>query len=287
MGTRAITRQFRIILAGLLCFTACSASPSAQQPQDSSPTIQAIKAATVVDHQAVQKVDELTDYPEALRLAWQKSIRECMVKKGFPARDRYHMSYNNTVRGTLPPGPLTVEDARQYGYSNPRAQRLAAEERESTVTEEEIRALRGDNAESIDSSCQYITTVKLFGDVELAHTLFTAEKRIFPYAEAAAMSDGLGPIYTDWAQCMNDKYQLPFRTPDEIFYEYRGSQIPADIPVADATCREKVNYEGRLNDLLNAYMTTFLEDNQALIERITQAKKNAEENAPKILDGTL
>ena len=286
MGNRVI-RAISLILVSVLTLTACSVSPSAQPSQGSISKPQAIKAATVVDHQAVQKVDELTDYPEALRLAWQKGLRDCMTKKGFTPHGEYYMPYNATVRSTLPPGELTIEEARQYGYSNPEAQKLAAEERESTITEEEIRALRGYGEENQSNSCEYIVSTKIFGDIDLADTLFTADKHLLPYAEAAAMSDDLIRIYMDWAQCMNNKYQLPYKAPDEIFYEYRGSQIPADIPVADATCREQVNYEDRVMELLNSYMTSFLENNQALIERITQAKKNAEENAPKILDGTL
>ncbi|MDO5750559.1 MAG: hypothetical protein Q4P78_05080 [Rothia sp. (in: high G+C Gram-positive bacteria)] len=241
----------------------------------------------MVDHQAVQKVDELTDYPEALRLAWQKGLKDCMAKKGFTPQGEYYMPYNATVRSTLPPGELTIEEARQYGYSNPAAQAQKAKEQQSTITEEEIRALRGYGEENQNNSCEYIVSIKIFGDIDLADTLFTADKHLLPYAEAAGMSDELIHIYMDWAQCMKDKYQLPYKAPDEIFYTYRAAEIPANIPVADATCREQVNYEDRVMELLNAYMTSFLEDNQALIERITQAKKNAEENAPKILDGTL
>ena len=244
----------------------------------------------MVDPQAVQKVDQLTEYPEPLVQAWQKSLRDCMASKGYTPRPYYRMRRPNYVRNTLPPGPISVEQARERGYDAPKSQKtleLEAAERNSPMTEEEMRAYSGITFEGRPQSCQYLTEVKLFGDSELAQYLFGAEKFILPYTQNAGVSNDMGYIYTDWAQCMNTKYQLSFRTPDEIFYQYRDSDIPADLSIKDATCREQVNYEGRLNDLLNAYMTSFLEDNQALIERITQAKKNAEENAPKILDGTL
>ena len=47
-----------------------------------------------------------------------------------------------------------------------------------------------------------------------------------------------------------------------------------------------MRFEERTEEILDAYMTTFLNDNQALLERVAQAKKNAEANAPKLLDGS-
>lgn len=61
-------------------------------------------------------------------------------------------------------------------------------------------------------------------------------------------------------------------------------QQTIDNATADAQCREKTNYEKTLKDINNAYLTTFLADKQNLIQQVTEAKKTAENNAPKILN---
>ena len=70
----------------------------------------------------------------------------------------------------------------------------------------------------------------------------------------------------------------------DIAYDaVHGKPAERQTAIDDATCREKINYEEKTEQILDTYMTTFLEKEQDLIERVTTSQKTAEENARKIL----
>lgn len=80
---------------------------------------------------------------------------------------------------------------------------------------------------------------------------------------------------------MLDNYQIDIETPDLLSIT-EGNQA-STYAVYDATCREKIGYESVVEEALDAYMTTFLEDKAGLIDQLTRARQEAEENAPKVL----
>ena len=108
---------------------------------------------------------------------------------------------------------------------------------------------------------------------------------MLPYVNAAITSDDAVAIDGEWSVCMKDK-GYDYSSPSKAIVSVVNKSEAYEVAVADATCREQVRFEERTEELLDAYMTTFLNDNQALLERVAQAKKNAEANAPKILDGS-
>lgn len=56
------------------------------------------------------------------------------------------------------------------------------------------------------------------------------------------------------------------------------------MAVADASCCEKVGYEKTVKETLNKYLTSFLNDKEAVVQQLTEAKKTSEQNAPALLN---
>ena len=282
-GGFSIMRKRLVFLVCLLSLfsTACASAPKQTTPSQPK----AIEMAQEVDSSAVNKVDNLILYPEIVKQAWQRSISRCMTEHGFPAREYYYMPYNESIRESVSPPPLSVEDVRQNRrYSLTTNTQVL--EQNAHLSEQELQTLRGTNDPSESPSCMSTAMEEIFGSVELGNEYLTVNKRIFMYTSEIPGSSPMLETYKTWEQCMRDDYQMSYTSPGNILYQYRSGDIPQDILIADASCREKVQFEEHLNHVMNGYMTTFLEQNQALMERVAQAKANAEHNASKILDGS-
>ena len=243
---------------------------------------ESIHKADAVDSQAVEKVNDIVLPPEIVTKALQKSAGSCMVSRGHSLRDWYYMPRPESVRDIVVPVPLSVEAARDTGYISLRSIRTGEREKEYAFSEAEARDYYGyENG----NSCQAEAWDKVFGDKDLSALYFQTGKYMLPYVNAAITSDDAVAIDGEWSVCMKDK-GYDYSSPSKAIVSVANKSEAHEVAVADATCREQVRFEERTEELLDAYMTTFLNDNQALLERVAQVKKNAEANAPKILDGS-
>ena len=274
---------FTVLCVAVMGLSACSA-PTVTPSLEDFKIMQreAVKKADNVDSQAVEKINDIIVTPELINNALQKAATQCMTSRGFQAQAQYYMPPSETVRDFVVPTQLSIQEARDNGYNTARSR--VARERENTnfMSPEEVQAYQ--NPSSGDS-CQKTAQVNVFGDADLTKLYFDVGKYILPYVNAAITSEDAQNLDKEWSECMASKgHNYP--SPSAAIVDVVGKSEAHEVAVADATCREQVRFEERTEEILDAYMTTFLNDNQALLERVAQAKKNAEANAPKLLDGS-
>lgn len=184
------------------------------------------------------------------------------------------------VRSLLSPQPLSVEYARNSGYPSPTPpSRYASLEGSINLTEQEVKAYYGDNGKG---GCREEAELKLYGSGTLAETQDEVTKKLLPYIRASVSNGAYSSLDDEWAHCMAER-GYTYSSSDIAYDAVRGKPTEQQTAIDDATCRERINYEEKTEQVLDAYMTTFLEKEQGLIEQVTTAKKTAEENARKIL----
>ena len=258
----------------------CAGGTSSTQATPSSEAQQNISAATNVDTQATEKVDSMISTSDNVERAYQHLASECMVSKGYPDRKTYYMVETFPVRSLLSPQPLSVEYARNSGYPSPAPpSRYASLEGSINMTEQEGKAYYGDNGKG---GCREEAELKLYGSGTLAGTREEITKKLLPYIRASVSNGAYLSLDEEWARCMAER-GYTYSSSDIAYEAVRGTPTEQQTAIDDATCREKNNYEEKTGQVLDAYMITFLEKEQGLIEQVTTAKKTAEENARKIL----
>ena len=242
-----------------------------------------IHPAVDVDYQAIQKIDNMILYPDIVKKSLKVAAGQCMRNKGYIYSEKYFIPENSSVRLSISPAPLSVETARKHGY-------FANSENER---KENISFSGGEESayygaeESSENGCMVDALGAVFGDREIGLYYVTIINVILPYANASLDAKEIEVLNEEWHQCMVTQKNMDYLSPPLAALDADGRREKSqDIAIADAGCPEQVRYEERLTNNLNAYMTSFLNDNQALLERVAQAKKNAEANAPKLLDGS-
>ena len=247
-----------VILSVGFLLAGCAGGASSTQSSPSSDTQQNISAAATIDTQATEKVDSMIFTSDNVERAYQRLASDCMVSKGYPDRKTYYMVETFPVRSLLSPQPLSVEYARNSGYPSPTPpSRYASLEGSINLTEQEVKAYYGDNGNEVT-------------------------KKLLPYIRASVSNGAYSSLDDEWAHCMAER-GYTYSSSDIAYDAVRGKPTEQQTAIDDATCRERINYEEKTEQVLDAYMTTFLEKEQGLIEQVTTAKKTAEENARKIL----
>ena len=268
-----------VLLAGFL-FAGCAGGASSPSSSSSPGESQNISAATAIDKQATEKVNSMISVSDSVERAYQRLASECMVSKGYPDRKTYYMLETYPVRSMLSPQPLSVEYARNSGYPSPTPpSRYASLEGSINMTEQEGKAYYGDNGKG---GCREEAELKLYGSETLAGTREEVTKKLLPYIRASVSNRAYSSLDEEWARCMAER-GYTYSSSDIAYDAVRGTPTEQQTAIDDATCREKINFEEKTGQVLDAYMTTFLEKEQGLIEQVTTAKKTAEENARKTL----
>ena len=275
--------NLKFCIPGIALFFILSGCSQPADTVQQSVTPGSISAARDVDMHAVEKVDHLISSSEIVDKAYQKSVRECMVSRGYAVRDKYPGFEMRTVRQLVIPRALSVQEARTYGYISTKEQaRREKGTRDIELSENEENALTQGIAGQ--EPCRYSAMNSVYGSSDTWEPYISLDSYIQPYVNAYLNSEDYYSLNKEWSQCMKGKsYDYP--SPGAAIRSATNTKNTQELAIADTQCRESVKYEENLQNGLNAYMTTFLNDNQALLERVAQAKKNAEANAPKILDG--
>lgn len=292
MGTTQNVRQVygSILSIGIisLSLVGCSSSSSSETAPD---TATEIKAATQVDPQAIEKVNTLFNMSPAAQQAKEKAIAQCLQQKGLtwqerPAKEAY------SIRSQLFPQPLSVEDAQQYGYEKPGPNL----EQDSPPIDDAVMEAYMGNPENGRVAVEGVS-----GAIASDGCLAQSYKAVFGSAEAGVLFESgisnlplpyIGEVQSDpkvleldkqWATCMKDRHDIEIANPD--LASVNTSMDSKKLAVYDAQCRQEVKYEEGTVEVLNAYLTTFLADEEGVIDQLTQAKQTAEKNAPAILGG--
>ncbi|WP_129358413.1 MULTISPECIES: hypothetical protein [Micrococcaceae] len=263
--------------------------PNASESSESL-AIESLAAATSPDPQAIEKVDELFRQTPAMHDAVEKEIGQCVSNHGARWVARSHKT--PSVRSLASPSELNVEDARVQGYVTD----AGLEDPESLPSDMEKKAISvfiGDpengsvSVEGVPGGiskdgCLAFAYEKVFGSAESGVVFEGAAGNLpLPYVNAAMDSEETRGLEKKWSECMKNDENLEFETPDIIHAKIKNPGI--DIAVADAKCREKVDFENQLRKQLNAYLTTFLKEKQGLITKVSDAKRAAESNVLAIL----
>lgn len=288
------TQNFRQVCGSLMGIGAlalglvgCSASSSETAADATSET--EIKPAAQIDHQAIEKVNTLFNMTPAAQQAKEAAVAQCMQGKGltWPIQPA---SPDFDIRSQLSPRPLSVEEAQQYGYQVPTPNL----EQAGPLIDDAAQAAYIGNPENgsvtVDGipgaiaadGCLAQSYKDVFGSAE-AGVLFESGilNLPLPYINAAQVDDRSVELDKQWATCMKDQHGLEIATPDLAAID--TSMDSRQLAVYDAQCRQEVKYEETTREVLNAYLTTFLADQQGVIDQLTQAKQTAEKNAPVIL----
>lgn len=286
-----------VLCTTLLFLTACSTTSSQQATNtnagDNSRDTLNIQPATHPDAQAFQKIDQLFSLTPTQQDAKNKAISKCMESKGFT----YQLAtiYKDfSVRSLIMPEELPLSEARTYGYNAPSEAQLAeknsAGSLEADGAQEALQGSIEDQPLSVEGipggirkgGCLATAYEELFGSAEAGIIFEGGTINLpLPYINAAMMSQAQENLDAKWSACMKEEHNLDFPTPSSVL-EFQENQT-IEKATADAQCREKTQYEEELKNIHLPYLTAFLNDQQNLIQQITDAKKAAETNAPKIL----
>lgn len=278
--------RLRPLLASiaLLAFTGCTNAATTTSPQAALWEAD-IKPANEVNHDATEIVNDAFSISPEVHDAQQKAAAQCMKERGYtwepvPAQPTYD------VRNSLHPTPLTVEEAKKYAYG-PRTpnyeQLLPPIEQETfeaymgTDLSNPITSPQGGGSIASDG-CLAESYKQVFGTAEAAVYFYGGPlNRPLPYL--AAIHDNIEEIKVTeaWSACMADNYDIKVETPD--LAAHSQDIDPYDMAVKDATCREETGFEEVMTELLDAYMTTFIEDQGDFIKQAKEYKDTAEANA--------
>jgi hypothetical protein len=255
-----------------------------------------VEAAASPDPQALTKTDEFLAGSGPAEQARQIVIRDCMAKAGFPWAEAAPRQLK--VQDLMPLKPLTLEQARSFGYAS--AQQSPSQENQNAQTPAATEAFSGPPGASRVSvsvlgmkpsvsskGCLADSYKKVYGSVEngMMATGVTANA-VLPAVNAAIADDSVGDADKKWAECMAAAGFPNLPTPDRAWDSARQNPQGAPaIAVSDAKCRDGVSYENVRKAALNKYLTTFLTRNETLITEIQGIRKQGAVNGQKILAG--
>lgn len=273
-----------------LLLTACGNTQENTSTADIEQTAAKITPASAPDSQAIQKIDQLFSLSATQQDAKNRALSTCMAGKGFiytPAQPTASFS----IRSLISPAPLTLEQARARGYTDPQTQHKnttsgleapGATEAFMGSADAKTISVEGIPGGIKEDGCLAAAYQQLFGNIEVGIFFEGGTLNLpLPYINAAMEDPQVAQLDQEWSTCMTENHQISLDTPSLIFKQ--PNLMTLETAVADAQCREKINYENRLTSITNGYLTAFLNDQQNLIQQITDAKKTAEINAPKIL----
>ena len=269
----------------LLSLTACSAQESSQEETQE---VQ-IKAADQVDSQAIEKVNTLFTLSPTAQQAQEAALAQCMTARGQTwVSSSAKLPYD--VRSQLDPSPLSLAQAQAEGYSS---HNYSQTQSLPNLTEEAMLIYMGDpsqgsiSVEGVPGSiaangCLAESYTRVFGSAESGVFFESGILNLtLPYVNAVIHDSRSQELDQAWSACMKEEEGIEIASPALATID--TSLGPHQMAVADAQCREQVNYEEKTREILNSYLTTFLAENEGLIDQLTEAKKTAEQNAPEIL----
>ena len=284
-----------LIGSSLLVLSGCSTSNTQKGDNQSfviHNPLDSIEPSEHPDPQAYQKITEFFTSSLSVLRAKEKVIQDCMASKGFP---EYISVQENlySLRAEILVTPLSVEQARVHGYDIPAGdnyRRMA--ESQNSLSPEAYEALYGRDSEPriagypngpthSSDGCIVQGISKIYGsDVDAVFMETIPLRATTAYMNSFALSDGFYGMLKRWSACMKKSTGKDIDYPEKAQREYFSDH---DIALADAQCRERVDYEGYILKESTPYLTKFLEENQSMIAKITELKIVGENNAKEIL----
>jgi len=226
----------------------------------------------------------------------QEAVRRCMAQAGFdytPAGSGMTMDLNAAIGFKR----LTVDAAKAGGYAStgPLGTREPAPESADGrlfANPAFTRALTGPadtasmtTAAGIGTSsggCRGEAMNLIYGSAE-NYVLATgvAYNSVFPASLSASGDSGIAKATSDWAACMNNTPYASFTNPQQAADAgtAAGGQEEFRIAVTDAVCRDKTGFHAALDNVLDKYLTTRMQELAPQIARVQEIRRTAEANA--------
>ena len=136
--------------------------------------------------------------------------------------------------------------------------------------------------------CRGDAMTQIYGSAE-NYILATgiAFNSFFPASLSASGDSGVAKAVTDWASCMKDTPYASFANPHQAAEAGKaaGGQEEFRIAVTDAVCRDKTGFHAALDDVLDRYLTTRMQELAPQIAKVKEIRRMADANAAK-LDAT-
>lgn len=268
-----------VSLAG--CSDSNLESSSGADSESTTISFEDIEPASNPDEYAVEKVNQLFNISTNTRALLEEEIFQCMSDKGLAYEKKIIVSSDYNVRDYMLPKPLTLENARSNGYSS-ESLYLEQNQLPADTSSSMFEALNGtENGDVISvagvsgkirsDGCLAKAYTEVYGSPEAGVLIEAGGSSLpIPYLNAAHLDQSLIELDDRWSQCMEKDFSLNFENPD--FTNISPESGTIEVAVADATCRETVEYEKNVHQTMNAYLTTFLQDNENIIAEINDIK---------------
>ena len=232
----------------------------------------------------------------------QEAVRLCMAKAGFdytPPTSNLALDLNGAIGFKR----LTVDAAKASGYAStgpqgPREPAPESADGKLFANPAFTKALTGPgdaastttvgSAGTSSGGCRSDAMTQIYGSAE-NYILATgiAFNSFFPASLSASGDFGVAKAVTDWASCMKDTPYASFANPHQAAEAGKaaGGQEEFRIAVTDAVCRDKTGFHTALDDVLDRYLTTRMQELAPQIAKVREIRRMADANAAK-LDAT-
>ncbi|GAA1349560.1 hypothetical protein [Falsarthrobacter nasiphocae] len=247
---------------------------------------------SAADPLSLSKIDPLLTEDPAVEQARNRHILACVEKKGHRWTPP-PLAARQTVRGLLAPRPLSVSDARARGYAWPAGAGEAGAPREDPKVGELVHGSMesgwasgewlGVSLQKANGGCEAESLSAFYGSVSDGIVATSVPPgALGPTVHQVLEDEGVKEIRADWAACMKKSGETRYGAPEALQSEMEmGRKNDRELAVKDATCRESVKFEPRMEKLLAQYLTPLLQkreaDFQALREIRERGNKRAQE----------
>lgn len=226
----------------------------------------------------------------------QEAVRRCMAKAGFdytPPSAALTLDLNGAIGFKR----LTVDAAKASGYASTGPQGPGEPAPESAdgklfANPAFTNALTGpgdtasmttvDGMGTSSGGCRGEAMTQIYGGAE-NYMLATgiAYNWFFPASLSASGDAGITRAIKDWTTCMKETPYASFANPREAADAgtAAGGQEEFRIAVTDAVCRDKVRFHAALDNVLDKYLTTRMQELAPQIEKVKEIRRTANANA--------
>ena len=226
----------------------------------------------------------------------QEAIRRCLAKAGFdytPPSSELSLDLNGAIGFKR----LTVDAAKASGYAGTGphgAHEPVPESADGKLFADPAfnDALTGPNGAATTTTVEGLGTssggcrgeamTRIYGNAE-NYMLATgiAYNSFFPASLSASGDSGIAGAVKDWASCMEETPYSSYANPQQAADAGRaaGGQEEFRIAVTDAVCRDKTGFHAALDNVLDKYLTTRMQELAPQIEKVKEIRRTAAANA--------
>lgn len=273
-------------VAALAAATIPPATPDPAALPSTAPGYALVKAAAHAQDGIVEEVRGYVDESDAAFTARMSATAACMADKGFPEFAKTELSHRETGLDSFIYGfaPMDVATARKTGYPYPKG-------REVRLAEGFEQALFGTDGEQksftvgtkgfVVGGCKLQGIEAVYGTGQDYAVATDAYSLVFAAVETARHAPAFDAVLADWQVCMAKASYEGSKTPGQAsrVAAQQGGQMALKIAVADATCREQVQLEKRLEDVAAPYLTTVVAEHRTELDEVARLRAEAETRA--------